>query len=137
MRERDVRKTYRALTITALTIFCTVLFSACGADNAYRHLSMEDAVQMMQSEKDYLIVDVRSKEEYDKRHIPGAILLPIDDIRAGKTDVLSDQRQTLLLYCWTGRRAEDAAILLAKMGYQNVYEFGGLVDWRGETEGEE
>ena len=70
---------------------------------------MEDAVQMMQSEKDYLIVDVRSKEEYDKRHIPGAILLPIDDIRAGKTDVLSDQRQTLLLYCWTGRRAEDAA----------------------------
>ena len=121
----------RCIIIFILIIFVTSMFAGCGA--TYHHITVDEAQQMMKTETNYIIVDVRTPEEYNKKHIPNAVLLPIDDIKKGNvSDVLPDKNQTLLIYCWTGRRAEDSAALLADMGYENVYEFGGLVDWTGE-----
>ena len=116
-----------------MIFFIAMLCTGCG--NSYTHISQEEAMQMMKTEQNYLIVDVRTKEEYNKKHIPGAVLVPIADIRDGKLDSLPDKNQKLFVYCWTGRRAEDASELLSSRGYQNVYEIGGLVDWTGEIEG--
>ncbi len=121
------RKIFAVLIMVLMTI-C----SGCSSDGDYKTISANDAVKMMQAEKDYLIVDVRTQEEYDKKHIPGALLVPIADLREGKFDKLPDKNQMLFVYCWTGRRAEDSAKILAENGYTNVYNFGGLVDWNGE-----
>ena len=118
--------------ILSFTILMLLLSVGCG--NSYKHISQEEAIKIMENQKNYIIVDVRRKEEYDKKHIPNAILVPIEDIREGKLDALPDKDKMLMLYCWTGRRAEDAAALLVKYGYTNVYEFGGLVNWTGDVE---
>ena len=116
----------------AMLLSLLVLCTACG--QGYRHISKEEALHRMESPRDLLIVDVRTREEYEKSHVPGAVLVPIEDIRQGNLDALPDKNQELLLYCWTGRRSEESAVLLAKLGYRNVYEFGGLVDWTGPVE---
>ena len=128
------RKFFKNATIAALMIFViSIICTGCG--ESYNHLSTEEAMQMMKTERNYLIVDVRTREEYDKKHISNAVLVPVADIREGKLDALPDKNQILLIYCRTGRRAEDAATLLAKRGYSKVYEFGGIVNWEGEVEG--
>ena len=111
--------------------------AGCSSAGSYKTINATDAVKMMQTEKDYLIIDVRTQEEYDKKHIPGAVLVPIADLREGKFEKLPNKNQTLLIYCWTGRRAEDSAKLLAENGYTKVYTFGGLVEWNGDLEGTE
>ena len=126
-----------ALKFFALIIFAAAILTGCGGSSEPKHLTADEAIKFMAAEKNFLIVDVRTQEEYDKKHIPNAILVPIDDLRAGKFAALSDKNKTLLVYCWTGRRAEDAAKILVDNGYKNVYEFGGLVDWTGATEGSE
>ncbi len=124
------------VTIFTFAILILAICTGC-SKGSYQHISAEEAAQIMASEKNYIIVDVRTQEEYDKKHIPGAVLVPIDEIKKGNLSALPDKNQTLLIYCWTGRRAEDSAVLLAELGYKNIYEFGGLVSWTGELEGEE
>lgn len=121
----------------ALIVLAAAIFNGCGVSNAPKHLSTDEAVKFIAAEKNYLLVDVRTPEEYEKRHIPNAILVPIEELREGKFEALPDKNRTLLVYCWTGRRAEDAAAILVKNGYTRVYEIGGLVDWTGATEGAE
>lgn len=116
-----------------LLLICLLLFgTGCGVSKSYREMSMQKASEWMEKESGYLLVDVRTSEEYEEGHIPGALLLPIEDIREGKLDALPDPDQTLLIYCRTGRRAEDAAAILVKEGYSNVYAIGGIFDWTGE-----
>lgn len=118
--------------LLALGVLLLALCAGCG--KGYRHISHEEAARIMNSGQDCLVVDVRTQEEYEKKHIPGAVLVPIEDIREKKLEALPDKNRTLLLYCWTGRRAEDSAKLLSEYGYRNVLEFGGLADWTGKTE---
>ena len=120
-----------------LAILAAVIFTGCGIINSYGHLNHEEALKIMQTQNDVIILDVRTQEEYDKRHIPNAVLLPIEEIKKGNFAPLKDKKQKILVYCWTGRRAEDATKILAESGYSNVFEFGGLVDWTGETQGNE
>ena len=126
------------LTIILITAVVMVI-SGCGSSSdsgsRYTQLSQDEAITMMEESSGYIILDVRTQEEYDKKHVRGAICVPIEDIRAGKLDKLPDKSRPLLLYCWTGRRSADAAAILAKQGYRNVCEFGGLVDWTGDVEG--
>ena len=122
----------RICRITLLLIGLLLLGSGCGISKPYREMSMQKASEWMEKESGYLLVDVRTAEEYEEGHIPGAILLPIEEIRKGKLDALPDPDQTLLIYCRTGRRAEDAAAILVKEGYSNVYAIGGIFDWTGE-----
>ena len=118
-----------------LMIFLIELCAGCG--NNFKHISEEEARNIFETEKNYLIVDVRTKEEYEKKHIPNSILIPVEDLREGKFEKLPDKNQMILIYCWTGRRVEDSAKILVANGYTNVYEFGGLVDWTGELEAKE
>lgn len=113
-----------------------ILFAGCSEDT-YKHITHEEAQRIMQTNPDAIILDVRTPEEFNKKHIPNAVLLPIEDIRGGKLSKLPDKDAMILIYCWTGRRAEDAAELLIKRGYTKIYEFGGLVDWTGAIEGNE
>jgi len=123
------------LAMICILMFCT----GCGEiGNSPKQLTAEEAIKFMQTEQNYIILDVRTQEEYDKKHIPKAVLLPIEEIRKGNfSEKLPDKNKNILIYCWTGRRAEDSAKILAENGYKNVYEFGGLIDWTGEVEGKE
>ena len=123
----------RIRRLSLLLALLTLLCAGCAGGKAYRELSMEEAADWMEQQSGYLLVDVRTREEFESGHIPGAILLPIEDIREGKVDALTEREQTLLLYCRTGRRAEDAAEILSKMGYRNVCTIGGIFDWPGEV----
>ena len=122
--------------ILLLLIF-TLMLSGCGAANTYQHLTPSEAEEIIAKDKTILLLDVRTLEEYEKKHIPNAVLLPIDEIKQGNLSPLKDKKQKILIYCWTGRRAENAAAILVENGYTNVFEFGGLVDWTGALEGTE
>ena len=119
-----------------MLIILTLTLSGCDtAAGNYQHLTPEDAAEVMETEKNFIILDVRTQDEYDKKHIPNAVLLPIEELRKGNFELLPDKNQKILVYCWTGRRAEDSAKILAENGYKNVYDFGGLVDWKGKVVG--
>lgn len=99
---------------------------------AYRRVSAEEAQQIMKNESGYQIVDVRTPEEYASGHIPNAICIPNESIGKQPPTELSDKKQLLLIYCRSGRRSKEAANKLVELGYENVVDFGGIIDWPGE-----
>ncbi len=88
----------------------------------------------MDTEKDYVILDVRTQEEFDEKHIPGAVLIPDYEITKKAEKILTDKGQLILVYCRSGRRSKLASEELLKLGYTNIKEFGGIIDWPYETE---
>ena len=94
----------------------------------YHKLSGEEAYEMMTSQE-VVVVDVRTRGEYDGGHIENAILIPNESIGSEMPEALPDKEATLLIYCRSGRRSKDAAQKLLSLGYQNVYDFGGVIDW--------
>ena len=106
--------------------------TATKAGAEYTQISQEKAQEMMKSE-DVIVVDVRTQEEYAQGHIPGAICVPNESIVDAQPEELPDLEQTILVYCRSGRRSKEASQKLADMGYTNVYEFGGIIDWNGEV----
>ncbi len=102
----------------------------------YKKLSPEEAKEMIDNE-DVIILDVRTEEEFRQGHIEGAILIPDYDLDKLAGEKLPDKDATILIYCRSGNRSELSSHLLIGMGYQNVYDFGGIIDWRyGEVQGE-
>ena len=99
----------------------------------YKQISQEEAREMMAQDEGHIIVDVRRQDEFASGHIPGAICIPNEDIDTTPPAELPEMGQTILVYCRSGRRSKEAAQKLADMGYWNVYEFGGIIDWTGET----
>ena len=104
---------------------------------AYKQISQEEAKEMMGRDDGHVIVDVRRQDEYDAGHIPGAILIPNESIGCDSPEALPDYDQIILVYCRSGNRSRQAAEKLAAMGYTNIYEFGGINTWTGETVTEE
>ena len=100
----------------------------------YANIGAEEAKKIMDTEEGYIILDVRSQEEFDQGHIPGAILIPDNEIEAKAETVLTDKNQQILVYCRSGRRSKLAAEALVKLGYTNIKEFGGIIDWHYEVE---
>ena len=100
---------------------------------SYRQISQEEAKEMMNREDGHIVVDVRRKDEYDEGHLPDAILIPNETIDKTRPKELPDLDQIILIYCRSGRRSKEASEKLAEMGYTNVYEFGGIITWTGET----
>lgn len=119
------------LTISAVLL----LLTGCGAEDApaYRQVSSDEAAAMMASESDYLILDVRTREEYEQSHIPGAVCVPNESIGSGELSALPRKDQLILVYCRSGNRSKQAAQKLADAGYTNIVEFGGILSWTGET----
>ena len=103
------------------------------SDHTYQQITQDEAKELMQADNGSVIVDVRRQDEYDSGHIPGAILIPNESIGTEKPEALPDPDQMILIYCRSGRRSKEAAQKLADMGYTNIYEFGGIIDWNGET----
>ena len=101
--------------------------------NGYTQISQDEAKEMMARDDGHIIVDVRRQDEYDAGHIPGAIIIPNEDINTERPKELPDLDQIILIYCRSGRRSKEASEKLAKMGYTNIYEFGGIITWTGET----
>lgn len=102
--------------------------------DGYRQINQTTAQKMMEENENYIILDVRTEEEYNDGHIPDAVLLPNESI--GETDdieLLPDKDQLIFVYCRSGRRSKEASKKLADLGYTNVYEFGGIIDWAGPT----
>ena len=95
---------------------------------AYHKLSAEEAYEMMTSQE-VVVVDVRTREEYDGGHIENAVLVPNESIGSEMPEALPDKEAPLLVYCRSGRRSKDAAEKLLALGYQSVYDFGGVIDW--------
>ena len=128
-----------ALFLTAILLLLTGCSSGSGQVmdgdgmiNSYSQISQEQAKEMMAREDGYVIVDVRRQDEYDAGHIPGAILIPNESIGTEQPEELPDLNQIILIYCRSGNRSKQAAQKLFDMGYTNIYEFGGIIDWTGE-----
>jgi rhodanese-related sulfurtransferase len=116
-------------------LLAVLILTACGQDQennreaVFVNITAEEAKQIMDSQEGYVILDVRSQEEFDQGHIPGAILIPDTEINARAEEVLPDKDQLILVYCRSGRRSKLAAADLAELGYINIKEFGGIIDW--------
>ena len=121
-------------------LLTTMLFAGCAQvaeqprDAVYLNITPQEAKALMDSEEGYIILDVRTKEEYDQGHIPGAIQISHEEIPEKAEQVLTDKAQLILVYCRSGRRSKLAAEDLVKLGYTNIREFGGIIDWPYETE---
>ena len=121
-------------------LLAVMMLTACGQDKEnnqgtiYMNITAEEAKQIMDSEEGYIILDVRTQEEYNQGHIPGAIVISHEEITEKAAEVLTDKDQLILVYCRSGRRSKIAAEALAELGYTNIKEFGGIIDWPYETE---
>lgn len=112
---------------------CAAPTEKSGAQSSYRQISAEEAAEIMAQEENYILLDVRTLEEYQEQHIPGAICIPNEDIGSDEISALPDKDQCILVYCRSGNRSKQASEKLVKLGYTNVVEFGGIIDWPGET----
>ena len=101
--------------------------------NTYRQITMQQAVEMMEKEENYIILDVRTQEEFAAGHVPGAIVIPNETIGTEEIPQLPDKDQLIMVYCRSGNRSKQASDKLVKLGYTNIVEFGGIIDWPGEV----
>lgn len=141
-------------TIILLTVALTLFSCGCGKENdikndnitkenitenstvnslGYEQISGEEAKKIMDSETGYIIIDARTQEEFDEGHIENAILIPEYEISERAEKELTDKNQLILVYCRSGRRSKIAAQALVELGYTNVKEFGGIIDWKYEV----
>ena len=118
----------------AVAALLAALLAACGVSSktSYRQITADEAAQMMQEETDFVLLDVRTQEEYASGHIPGAICIPNETIGSEEIPELPDKDQLILVYCRSGNRSKQASQKLAEQGYTNVVEFGGINGWTGE-----
>ncbi len=98
----------------------------------YEQIPQQEAKRIMDTESDYVIIDARTQEEFDEGHIPGAILIPEYEIAEKAPDLIPDKNALILVYCRSGRRSKIASKALVDLGYTNVKEFGGIIDWQYE-----
>ena len=123
--------------IPFIVLLCLLIGISCSASQkatSFTRISMEEAKKMMEMDDGHVIVDVRTEEEYSSGHIPGAICIPNETIYKDRPSALPDLDQVILVYCRSGNRSKRSARMLYEMGYTNVYEFGGIIDWDGEIE---
>ena len=121
-----------------IILLVAMMLTACGQANdreaVYMNITAEEAKEIMDTEEGYIILDVRTQEEYDESHIPGAIVISHDEIAEKAEEMLTDKDQLILVYCRSGRRSKLAAEVLVELGYTNIKEFGGIIDWPYEVE---
>ena len=120
-----------------IPLLLSVLFLAgcalpAGQEVSYRQINMDEAITMMEEESGYMILDVRTPEEFADKHIPGAINIPNETISTEEIPELPDKDQLILVYCRSGNRSKQASEKLVALGYTNIVEFGGINDWPGE-----
>jgi len=129
----------KALVLLLILVLGCTFASISGCDNSkdremtYTQITATEAKALMDSEEDFIILDVRTDAEYAEGHIADAVLIPHEEITAKAEEVLLDKDQLILVYCRSGRRSKIAAEALVALGYTNVKEFGGIIDWPYEV----
>ena len=118
-------------------LLSALMFTGCSGTsnsqtNTYRQISMDEAVTMMAQETGYIILDVRRPDEFAAGHIPNAINVANETIGTAEIPELPEKNQLIMVYCRSGRRSKEASEKLVKLGYTNIVEFGGILDWKGE-----
>ena len=130
-------KKVKGLIIMLLISLSLFGMTACddenGKESTYEQITAEQAKTIMDTEKDYVIIDARTEEEFAEGHIENAILIPEYEIKGRAEKELPDKEQLILVYCRSGRRSKIASEELVKLGYTNVKEFGGIIDWPYEV----
>ena len=116
------------------TVFFAGKFPDDTKQSEYTSISMEEAKEVFAAPGNYIILDVRRADEFAEGHIPGAINVANEDIGVKPPSELPDLNQIIFVYCRSGRRSKEASAKLAALGYTNIYEFGGIIDWDGEIE---
>jgi rhodanese-related sulfurtransferase len=134
---------YHLVSLLFITVFA-LLLTACSSGGqvmdgedmvrSFTMISQDEAKEMMKKEDGHIIIDVRRQDEFETGHIPGAVCIPNESIGTEQPEELPDLDQIILVYCRSGNRSKQAARKLFDMGYTNVYEFGGIIDWTGEIE---
>ena len=127
-----MKKRYTFLAVLAAGL----LFSACTKKNSetgWKSISQEEAHRILEEESGYILLDVRTKEEFDEKHIPKAVNVPNETIRNTRPEELPDLNQKILVYCRSGSRSKDASQKLADLGYTNILEIGGIKTWEYDT----
>ena len=118
-------------------LMALLLLSGCAAqvqkEQSYRQINMDEAIAMMEAESDYIILDVRTPEEFSEKHIPGAINIANETIGSEEIPELPDKDQLILVYCRSGNRSKQASEKLIALGYTSIVEFGGINDWPGKV----
>lgn len=131
----------KKLLILCMTFIC--ILSGCGnADSVqnteqksgYKQVSMEEGLELMEADSDYILLDVRRDDEFEEGHIPGAINIPNESIGTEEIAELPDKNQTIYVYCRSGNRSKQASQKLVDLGHTDVIEFGGIIDYSGEIE---
>ena len=125
---------HRLFLILLIVLLLTGCAVSTDKDVTYTQITMSEAVEMMEIESDYIILDVRRPDEFATGHIPNAINIPNESIGTDEISELPDKDQLILVYCRSGNRSKQASQKLVKLGYTNVVEFGGINDWKCEIE---
>lgn len=112
----------------------SIIVAEKGEKAMYEQITPEEAKKIMDSGEEHIILDTREQDEFDSGHIPGAILIPYNEIENKAEEMIPDKDKLILVYCRSGRRSKISAESLAKIGYTNVKEFGGIIDWPYEVE---
>lgn len=131
-----------AITLSLLlTLAISIVFSGCATTDdpngeetpTVMNITAEQGKAMMDEDSTIILVDVRTQEEYTEEHIPGALLVPVDDLESLAPEMLMDKEATYIIYCRSGNRSATAAQMLIDLGYLNIYDMGGIIDWPYET----
>jgi phage shock protein E len=139
MKKRNIP----AITITLLlALAITIAFSGCATtqdpageeEPTVVKITAEEGKTMMEEDPTIVLVDVRTEAEFTEEHIPGALLVPVDELESLAPEMIPDKEATYIVYCRSGNRSATAAQQLIDMGYQNIYDMGGIIDWPYETE---
>ena len=124
--------------ILMILLLSVLLLTGCAAAsnpteaNTYRQITMTEAVKMMEKEANYVLLDVRTEQEFAAGHIPNAILVPNETIGMQEIPLLPDKDQLIMVYCRSGNRSKKASSKLVQLGYTNIIEIGGINSWPGE-----
>lgn len=118
----------------SFSLILLILLSSClfSKGENYKRISMDEAKALMEESEGYILLDVRTKEEYESGYIPGAINIPLSDINENVVSSLPDKSQMILVYCRSGNRSRQASDKLSRLGYTNIIEIGGINSWKGE-----
>lgn len=126
--------------ILPLLLVLVIILAGCGKsdadiqNNTYEKITMSEGLARMESDENYILLDVRRADEFEAGHIPGAVNLPNEEIGTEEIPSLPDKAQTIYIYCRSGNRSKQAADKLLALGYTNLIEFGGIIDYTGELE---
>ena len=118
-------------------LFSALALTACGSassESSFQQISMDAAITQMAEEDNFILLDVRTPEEFVDGHIPGALNIPNESIGENDIAELPDKEQRIYVYCRSGNRSKQASSKLVNLGYTNVVEIGGIIDYHGETE---